>query len=79
MKTAKFYGKTYEVKPTGNKTHKSAKSFTDFNGYETDRPSSTTHQMGMYDDNGNKFATISNDGKVRDGNTVLGSASIKES
>jgi len=62
MKTAKFNGVVYEVKSTGNRRGKSAKSYTDLNGYETDRPSTKRQQLGMYL-NDNLVYTIGADGK----------------
>lgn len=76
---AKFNGKTYEVKPTGNIIHKPAKSYTDFNGYDTDRPASNRVQLGMYDESGNKVFTVTEDGRIFKGSgQPIGGTKIKE-
>lgn len=61
MKTAKFNGIIYEVKPTGKKSHTPAKSFYDINGYFTERKSETNYQMGLYE-NGILVFTLGKDG-----------------
>lgn len=58
-----FYGEKYEVKVIG-KRHTPAKSYTDFNGYETDRPAETKNIMAMYDKGGNKCYNITQDGRI---------------
>ena len=62
MKTAKYRGVVYEVKPTGNKIHTPSKSYYDFNGYWTEKPAETRQQLGLYED-GKLVFTVGKDGK----------------
>lgn len=47
-RTAKLNRVIYDVRPTGKIRKKKAKSYTDFNGYEVDKPGSSEPQLGMY-------------------------------
>lgn len=78
-KSAKYNGKTYEVKPTGRTIHKPAKSYYDFNGYYTEKKSESRKQLGMYDEHGNLYATVSENGEIFNGpGKSIGSTKIKE-
>jgi len=63
MKTTKYYGIVYEVKPTGKTRHKKAKSFRDFNGYWTEQPAEHWEQIGLYHEGALVF-TVGRDGKT---------------
>jgi hypothetical protein len=77
-RTAKWQGKTYEVKPTGNTRTSKAKSYTDLNGYDIDKPSHTSKQLGMYDDSGHQIATVNGAGHIfQGGGKPVGSTKIK--
>jgi len=62
MKTAKLFGTIYEVKTTGTFHTRKAKSYTDFNGYHTERESEKWDRLGLYS-NGILHYTIASDGK----------------
>lgn len=62
MRTTKFNGKVYEVKPTGKVINKPSKSYYDFNGYWTEKPAERRVQLGLYD-NGVLIYTVGADGK----------------
>jgi hypothetical protein len=79
-RTAKWQGKTYEVKSTGKVRYSKAKSYTDFNGYDTDKPAFKTEQLGMYDEHGYKVATVNEAGHIFQGcGKPVGSTKIKNS
>lgn len=79
MKTAKFSGVIYEVKETGKRRGKPAKSYVDFNGYDTDRASTKRNQLGLYL-NGKLEFTVGADGKtIFSGGQNYGTITIKES
>lgn len=78
-RTAKFQGKTYEVRSMGMSRGRTRGQY-DFNGYENTGPAEKSEKKAMFDEDGNKCFTCTNPAEVRDlDNRVVGSVKIKES
>lgn len=80
--TAKYFGVVYNVRPTGTVARSKAKSYTDFNGYEVDKPASIRIRLGLYHpETGELFATLGNDGKslFSGSGKSFGQVTVKES